>query len=59
MFEKQLSAAHTEGVVQLERHGLATRPDKRASILNPLIDSISETLRVFEAQAVDDLGECA
>jgi hypothetical protein len=57
VFEKQLSAIHTEGIVQLERHGLATRPDKRASVLNPLIDAITENLRTFEPQCNDDIGK--
>lgn len=57
VFEKQLSAIHTEGIVQLERQGLATRPDKRAMVLDPLIDVISENLRVFETQIPDEIGE--
>jgi hypothetical protein len=57
VFEKQLSAIHTEGIVQLERHGLATRPDKRASVLNPLIDAIIDNLGIFETQCNDDIGE--
>lgn len=57
VFEKQLSAVHTEGVVQLERHGLATRPDSRAGVLNPLIDAISSNLQDFEIRCSDDMGK--
>ena len=57
VFEKQLSAVHTDCIVQLERLGLATRPDKRASVLNPLIDTASENLQEFDLRCPGDMGE--
>ena len=57
VFEKQLSAVHTDCIVRLERHGLATRPDKRASVLNPLIDTAGENLQAFELRCSGDMGE--
>ncbi len=57
IWEKQLSAIHTDCIVQLERYGLATRPENRASVLNPLIDAAFESLQEFELRCSGDLGK--
>lgn len=54
-FEKALSAVQTEGVMQLERNSLATPPDQRAAVLNPLIESILEQLIGLSAQSLNDI----
>ena len=56
-FEKALSAVQTEGVMQLERNSLATPPNQRALVLNPLIESIAEQLLELSVQSPSDVGE--
>ena len=56
-FEKTLSAIHTEGIMQLERNSLVTPPDERASVLNPLIETINTQLLELLSQSPGDLGK--
>lgn len=57
-FEKALSAVQTEGIMQLERNSLATPPNQRASVLNPLIESICEQLLELLPQSPGEIGKC-
>ena len=56
VFGKKLAAAQTEGILQLERQGLATPPDGRAAVLNPLIDSYDEQLQRLGLECPKPLG---
>lgn len=56
-FEKTLSCVQTEAIMELERSSLATPPNLRAAVLDPLIDSRSEQLLELLPQAPDDIGE--
>ena len=56
-FEKKLSAIHTEGIVQLERHGLATPPDRRATVLKPLINTFDLQLKALTPQCPGQMGK--
>lgn len=56
-FEKTLSAVQTEGIMQLERNSLATPPNQRVAVLNPLIEKILEQLIELSVLSPNEIGE--
>lgn len=56
-FEKLLSGLQTVGIMKLERSSLTTPPRQRASVLNPLIETICDQLNELLPRAPGDVGK--